>query len=56
MDLANDDHIRKLIEQIQNEKDVQKVIDMAGELVRLLDQKHSAAMPREEEHGAGRMI
>jgi hypothetical protein len=29
MDLANDDHICKLAEQIQNEKDAPKVIDMA---------------------------
>ena len=37
MDLANEERIQSLNEQIQNEKDPEKVISLVDELARLLD-------------------
>jgi len=37
MDLANDERIQRLNEQIQSEKDPNKVISLIDELARLLD-------------------
>jgi hypothetical protein len=38
MDLANEEHIRRLSEMIQNERDSDRLIELARELIVLLDE------------------
>ena len=37
MDLANDERLKRLTDQIEHEKDPHRVLELAQELLRLLD-------------------
>jgi len=48
MDLAEDERIKRLNDQIQQEKDPEKVLQLSHELVRLIDAEHGPK-PRAKE-------
>ena len=45
MDLADDERIRHLNEQIQSEKDPAKLSELTDELIRLIDERKPAIPP-----------
>lgn len=51
MDLADDERIRRLNDQIQKETDREKVLQLSRELMRLLDAKRGQSRKVESEEG-----
>lgn len=51
MDLADDERIKRLNEQIQQERDREKVLQLSRELMRLLDAKQGQPRKVDSEDG-----